>query len=182
MTQPIRKTERLTLRRWRDADHAPFAEICADRDVMRFIGDGSTRSAEQASRAIDTFERGWDTNGFGLFAVELNDSGEFIGFAGLASPTFLPEILPSVEIGWRLGKRHWGAGYASEAAREVVAFGVGDLGLADIVSICQLGNHASRRIMQKIGMLFDRQTVDPSCGRAVEVYRLPSEQRVPDRG
>jgi RimJ/RimL family protein N-acetyltransferase len=65
-------------------------------------------------------------------------------------------------------------GYASEAAAEVLSFGVGTLGITDIVSICQLENSASIRIMQKLGMSFDRRTVDSTCNRDVEVYRLPS--------
>lgn len=167
-------TERLILRRWKLEDHAPFAEICGDSEVMQFIGDGSLRTAEQASQSILRFEREWDEKGYGLFAVEEVQTGDLLGFTGLSWPNFLPEVLPSVEIGWRYSKSSWGKGYASEAAVAALSFGVTELGITDIVSIYQIGNGASVRIMQKLGMVFDRKTVDPTCGREIEVYRLPA--------
>jgi RimJ/RimL family protein N-acetyltransferase len=110
---------------------------------------------------------------YGLFAVEERETTQLIGFTGLSYPDFLPELLPSVEIGWRLARQSWGIGYASEAAAAALSFGVNELGLHDIVSIYQIGNGASVRIMQKIGMEFDRRTTDPRCKREVEVYRWP---------
>lgn len=166
------ETERLRLRRWRNDDHNSFAAICADPDVMRFIGDGSTRTAEEASCAIAHFEKEWDERGFGMFAVELRRTEEFIGFTGLSRPDFMPELLPSVEIGWRLGKAHWSKGYATEAACTALAFGASVLANEKVVSICQVGNNASTRIMEKIGLKFDRRSIDPTCGREVEVYQL----------
>jgi RimJ/RimL family protein N-acetyltransferase len=172
MEQRELATQRLILRRWRDKDHGPFAAICADPDVMEFIGNGSVRTPEQASDLINFAEKTWDEDGFGLFAVELRDTGELIGFSGLAHPNFMPELLPSVEIGWRFGKAHWGKGYATEAAKEALAFANGLHCIRDIVSICQIGNIASVRIMEKIGLEFDHSSVDPTCDREVFVYRL----------
>lgn len=146
--------------------------MCADPDVMRFIGDGSTRTADQAARAIDLFEQEWEARGYGLFAVELRLTGEFIGFTGFSRPDFLPELLPCVEIGWRFAKAHWGRGYATEAARAALAAGSRALAGEEIVSICQVGNGASIRIMKKLGLDFDGRTIDPTSGRDVEVYRL----------
>jgi RimJ/RimL family protein N-acetyltransferase len=166
------QTERLVLRRWRSEDHSPFAAICADPDVMAFIGDGSVRTPEQASGLIDHAEKAWDENGYGLFAVELRDTGELIGFTGLAHPYFMPELLPSVEIGWRLGKAHWGMGYATEAAKEALAFAIRLPTIEEIVSICQIDNVASVRVMEKIGLKLDRHGIDPTCRRDVMVYRL----------
>jgi RimJ/RimL family protein N-acetyltransferase len=176
MAMLIIDTERLILRRWKQEDHAPFAAMCADPNVMRYIGNGSTRTAEQASRAIERFENEWDEMGFGLFAVEDKLTASFVGFAGFSWPDFLPEIMPSVEIGWRFSKSSWGKGYASEAATAALSHGVNMLGITDIVSIYQLENLASRRIMQKLGMIFDRKTIDPTCEREIEVYRLPRQR------
>lgn len=173
MTKFTIDTERLLLRRWKGKDHAPFAAICGDPEVMRYIGNGSTRTAAQASRTIESFETEWDERGFGLFAVESKETGHLLGFAGLSWPDFLPEVHPSVEIGWRFSKLSWGKGYASEAASAALSHGVNKLGINDIVSIYQVGNRASVHIMQKLGMIFDRKTIDPSCEREVEVYRLP---------
>lgn len=173
MVQRFVDTNRLVLRRWLEKDHASFAKICSDPEVMQYIGDGSTRTAEQSSRAITAFEAEWAEKGYGLFAVELKQTSELIGFTGFSWPEFLPEVLPSVEIGWRFAKASWGKGYASEAAIAALSFGTHDLGLTDIVSIYQIGNGASERIMQKLGMVFDRRTIDPTCARDIAVYRLP---------
>ena len=171
MTGPTIPTERLLLRRWKDDDLDAFAAMSADCEVMRFIGDGGTRTREQCARTIRNFELEWDEKGYGLFALELRDSGEFIGFTGLSDPEFPPEVMPAVEIGWRLARAHWGKGYATEAARAALAFGLEDRALPAIVSIFQAGNDGSRRIIENLGMERDRLTIDPTCGRPVEVYR-----------
>ncbi len=150
--------------------------MCGDPDVMQYIGNGATRTAEDAARCIASFEDEWTERGFGLFAVEEKRTGDFIGFTGFSSPDFLPEVLPAVEIGWRFSKRSWGKGYASEAAAASLSFGVAKLGITNIVSICQIGNAASARIMQKIGLIFERRTIDPTCEREVEIYRLPRRE------
>ncbi len=149
--------------------------MCSDPDVMQYIGNGVTRTAEDAARYIESFEKEWSEKGFGLFAIEVKKTGDFIGFTGLSSPNFLPEVFPSIEIGWRYSKPSWGKGYASEAAITALSFGVDELGITDIVSIYQIGNEASMRIMQKLGMIFDRRTIDPTCNREVGVYRLPQQ-------
>lgn len=87
-----------------------MAEINADPEVMRWIGDGSVRDLEETAEDIERWEEEWDDEGFGLFAVELLGSGELIGFAGLSVPEFLPELAHEVEIGWRLARPFWGRG------------------------------------------------------------------------
>ncbi len=171
MSKPAITTGRLLLRRWRSDDVGPFAAMCSDPEVMRYIGSGDTRTREQAAAAILAFEREWEEKGYGLFAVEVLGSNQLIGFSGLAEPTFLPEIMPSIEVGCRFARQSWGNGFATEAARAALDFGLVKLGMPEIVSIHQVGNHASGRIMQKLGMRFDRETFDRTCGRLVRVYR-----------
>ncbi|MEU6119741.1 GNAT family N-acetyltransferase [Streptomyces sp. NPDC047117] len=163
-------TQRLVLRRWLPGDLQPMATVNADPEVMRWIGSGATRSLTQTASGISSWEQEWDIEGFGLFAVELRDSGELAGFTGLSVPHFLPQVLPAVEIGWRLGQPYWGRGIATEAARAALDYGFRERGLERIISIAQRGNDASERIMRKLGMRPDRETVDPTCGRAVRVY------------
>lgn len=90
--------------------------------------------------------------GFGLFAAELRDKASFIGFVGLAVPSFEANFTPCVEIGWRLSADHWGRGLATEGARAVVGYAFGQLALDELVSFTVPANIRSRRVMEKIGM------------------------------
>ncbi|MFI9100232.1 GNAT family N-acetyltransferase [Streptomyces fildesensis] len=166
------RTPRLLLRRWHDDDLAPMAEINADPEVMRWIRDGSVRDLESTAESIERWEEEWDDEGFGLFAVELLASGELAGFTGLSVPGFLPEVLPAVEIGWRLGRQFWGQGYASEAAHATLEFALQDRGLDRVISIHQVGNDASENVMRKLGMVLERETVDPVYGMPLRVHSI----------
>jgi RimJ/RimL family protein N-acetyltransferase len=172
------ETPRLILRRWREEDVAPMAAVNADPEVMRWIRDGSVRDEQQTRDGVQAWENEWESQGFGLFAVEIRSTGELAGFTGLSVPDFLPEVLPAVEVGWRLGRSHWGQGLATEAAAAAVRFGFEERGLERIVSIAQVGNDASERIMTKLGMHPVRETVNPTCGRRVRVFELSSDQYV----
>ena len=165
-------TDRTVLRRWRDDDLDAFAEITAQPEVMRYIRDGRVLDRSGTAERIEAFQRHWEEHGFGLFALVLRETGELAGFTGLAVPTFLPEVMPAVEIGWRLGKRHWGRGLATEAARAVVEYARTEVGLKCLVSIHQVGNDASARVMIKLGMSLERETVEPTHGRPVRVYAM----------
>ncbi|MFI8371420.1 GNAT family N-acetyltransferase [Streptomyces sp. NPDC085466] len=102
--------------------------------------------------------------------MEERATGRFAGFTGPAVPHFLPELLPAVEIGWRLDRACWGRGLATEAARAVLVYGFGHCGLDRIVSVAQTGNDASLRVMAKLGMRRERETVDPGSARPVQVH------------
>lgn len=113
-----------------------------------------------------------------LRVVRRRDPGdqELAGFTGLNTPNSWPEILPAVEIGWRLGRQHWGRGIATEAARAALNFGFTDRGLDRVLSICRTGNDASENIMRKLGMHLDRDTTAPT-GYPVRVYALRGTYR-----
>ncbi|MFF8288872.1 GNAT family N-acetyltransferase [Streptomyces sp. NPDC016309] len=165
-------TPRLLLRRWREEDLMPMAEINADPAVMEWVRDGSVLDLEETAEAIERWEEEWDEEGFGLFAVELLGSGELAGFTGLSVPDFLPEVLPAVEVGWRLGRPFWGQGYASEAAQATLEFALQDRGLDRVVSICRAGHTASENVMRKLGMSPERETVDPRYGFPLRVHAI----------
>ncbi|HEY9371305.1 GNAT family N-acetyltransferase [Streptomyces sp.] len=166
------RTPRLILRRWTDDDLVPMAEINADPEVMQWIGDGAVRDLEETAEDIERWEEEWDEEGFGLFAVELIGSGELIGFAGLSVPEFLPEVLPAVEIGWRLGRPFWGQGYASEAAHAALEFALQDRGLDRVIGIAHISNTASENVMRKLGMVPERETTHPAFGTPLRVHAI----------
>jgi RimJ/RimL family protein N-acetyltransferase len=147
------RTDRLILRRWRDSDREPFAALNADPAVMEHFPSALTR--EQSDAMVDAIEAGFDAYGFGLWALEIAETGEFIGFTGLSVPSFDAPFTPTVEVGWRLARPAWGHGYASEAARHAVAHGLHDAGLPEIVSFTTVGNVRSRAVMERIGMTRD---------------------------
>ena len=106
------KTERLILRNWRAADRHPFAQMNADPHVMEFMP--ATLSSSESDSLADRIEDHMQTYGFGLFAAELRASESFIGYIGLAIPSFQAAFTPCVEVGWRLSAVHWGRGLASK--------------------------------------------------------------------
>jgi RimJ/RimL family protein N-acetyltransferase len=168
----VLSTPRLLLRRWLPADLDPYAAMCADTEVMRWIGNGRVRTRDECTAAIPGFERLWNERGFGVLAMELKASGRMVGFVGFSIPKFLPEILPAVEIGWRLAADQWGQGLASEGARAMLTYGFDHVKFDRVVSIHQVGNDASGRIMEKLGMRLEREAVDATCGRPVRVYEI----------
>ena len=154
MTPEI-KTERLLLRGWRESDKVPYAALNADPAVMRYFP--ATLTSEQSDQMVDRMIAVWKESSFGLWAVERLDGGEFIGFVGLAAPTWVADFTPCVEVGWRLAASHWGNGFAPEAARAALAFGFENVDLPndEIVSFTTLQNVKSQRVMQKIGLRLD---------------------------
>jgi RimJ/RimL family protein N-acetyltransferase len=146
-------TERLLLRPWRAADRAPFAALNADPEVMRHFPAPLTR--EQSDAFADRIEASFAHQGWGLWAVEVRDGGEFIGFTGLARPSFDAHFTPAIEIGWRLARGAWGRGYATEAARAAAAFGFETLAAEELVSFTAVANTRSRAVMERLGMTHD---------------------------
>lgn len=166
------ETPRLILRRPVLEDVPALAQINADPEVMKYIGAGRVRTFEQTAEGVERAIREWDERGHGMFSVDRRDTGEFIGWVALTEPTFLPEVLPAIEIGWRLGRAHWGRGFATEAAREVLRFGFETCGFDAVLSIRDVANDASRRVMDKLGLHFDFTTRVPSHGQAVAVHSI----------
>jgi RimJ/RimL family protein N-acetyltransferase len=150
---PMLKTERLVLRRWRYSDREPFAAMNADPEVMEHFP--ATLTPDESGALIDRIEARFEEDGFGLWALEIAETGQFIGFTGLAVPGFKAHFTPAVEIGWRLTRSSWGHGYAGEAARRALTFAFDDLELAEVVSFTSHTNLRSQMVMERIGMIND---------------------------
>lgn len=156
MTAPRFETTRLVLRPWNPEDVEPFARMNADPRVMHHFP--GTLSRAESDAFFDIVQRRFHDYGYGLWAVDRKDSGEWIGFVGLVyrpETEFATSFAPCHEIGWRLRAEHWGQGFAPEAARVVLGFAFETLRLEEVVSFTIPGNLSSRRVMEKIGMRHD---------------------------
>lgn len=179
-------TDRLLLRDWADEDAAPFATMNADPAVMEFFPNPLSRTESDALMA--SAQAAIAANGFGLHAVEVKETGAFIGFVGLARPHFEAHFTPAIEIGWRLARAAWGQGFATEAAHAVLHRAFGPLGLDALVSFTSVGNLRSRSVMERLGMTRDPADdfIHPSlpAGHSLAphvLYRIDRKQRLEGR-
>ncbi|NBE56042.1 GNAT family N-acetyltransferase [Streptomyces boluensis] len=172
---PVLRTERLLLRDWRDSDLAPWAAMNADPEVREHFPDIQT--PERSAASVAAFQDDLDRRGWGWWAVEVADTGEFIGFAGL-DPVDEDMSFTGVEAGWRLTRTAWGHGYATESALAVLEFGFDTLDLPEILAITTAANVRSQAVMRRIGMThtpsddFDDLTVPEGPLRRNVVYRV----------
>jgi RimJ/RimL family protein N-acetyltransferase len=144
------RTDRLLLRRWFDSDREPFAALNADPETMRFFPETLDRQASDAF--VDRIEARFEQQGFGLWALEVTETGEFIGFTGL-NP--LPDGVPGaggIEVGWRLARHAWHRGYATEAAKAALDVAFGRVGMREIWSMTAVLNEPSQAVMRRLGL------------------------------
>lgn len=154
MMSSVFRTERTLLRAWTPADREPFAELNRDPEVMAHMYPGPL-SREESDELADRIAAHFEEHGFGYWAVEVPGVTSFAGFVGLYVPKFVAHFTPCVEVGWRLAREHWGHGYATEAAKAAMAFGLESAGLEEIVSLTVPANVRSRRVMERLGMQRD---------------------------
>ena len=161
-------TERLRLRNWLESDRDLFHEINSDPEVMVFFP--FRRDRGQSDALFYRIHQIIASSGFGFYALALAGTDEPIGFCGLARTDLAPQVPDgTVEVGWRLARRHWGKGYASEAATAVRGYGFANRGLSEIVSFAVAGNHRSTAVMTRIGM-------GPDPSRDFDHPRIPQDQ------
>jgi RimJ/RimL family protein N-acetyltransferase len=148
------ETPRLLLRRWEEADRAPFAAMNADPVVMRFYP--APYSRHESDAAIDRYSAAFERVGYSFFAAISRETGDFAGTIGLQivrdEIPNLPQ--PSVEIGWRLTQAYQGRGLATEGALTIIDFAFNQLALGEVVAITAVPNQPSRRVMEKVGMTY----------------------------
>jgi RimJ/RimL family protein N-acetyltransferase len=144
------RTDRLIMRRWRESDKEPFAALNGDPETMQYFPSTLDRAASDAliARLDELFEQ----QGFGLWALEVAETGEFIGFTGL-NP--MPDDVPGaggMEVGWRLARQAWHQGYATEAAKAALSVAFDGIGLSEIWSMTPVQNEPSQAVMRRLGL------------------------------
>jgi ribosomal-protein-alanine N-acetyltransferase len=153
--QPARlETERLVLQGWSAPAREALAALNADPLVMEFFP--AVQSRAETDELVDRIEAGFAEHGFGLWAVQRRDTGEFVGFTGLITRPDGTALAGEVEVGWRLARSAWGSGFASEAARAALAYGFDVAELPTVMSTTARTNVRSWRVMERLGMLRDR--------------------------
>jgi len=160
------ETDRLILRMFREDDFEAYAKICADGDVMRYLGEGKPLTRSEAWRQMAMILGHWRLRGYGLWAVEERATGHLIGRIG----HFNPEGWPGFELGWVLGKPYWGRGYATEGARRALDYAFNEMGRDHVISLIYPPNTASIRVAERIGETLEGRT--QLFGHEVLVYGI----------
>lgn len=174
-------TSRLVLGGWDDEATDGLFRLSNDPEVMRYFPGFASRDRIEA--LVHRHQENLVAGRPGLYAVRVRETSTFIGFVGLATPSFEAPFVPCVEIGWRLARQAWGRGYATEAGQACLAHGFETLGLAEIVSFTAVVNTPSIAVMRRLGMHtdpgedFDNPSVpDGHRLRRHVLYRLGAEE------
>ena len=147
MNEVTLETERLRLRAFRHEDLDAYAAICADPEVMRYLGTGVTLNRNDTWRAMAGILGHWKLLGYGMFAMEVRETGELIGRTGYLNPPGWPGF----ELGWVLGRPWWRKGYAVEAAIKCRDYAFDAMGRDRLISLIRPDNHRSIKVAEKIG-------------------------------
>ncbi len=146
----IFKSERLGFRNWTINDFEELVKLNSDPEVMEYFP--SILSENETKDFLNRLIKHYDDNGYTYYATEVLETGELIGFIGLAYQTYKTEFSPATDIGWRLKKSAWGKGYATEGAKRCLKYAFNELKINKIFAICTIGNSKSENVMNKIGM------------------------------
>jgi RimJ/RimL family protein N-acetyltransferase len=165
------RTPRLDLRRFASTDLAELVDVFSHPEIWEFPYGRAFTPAETES-FLDAQIAAWGEVGAGLWVARTLDDERIVGYVGLAVPTFLPEVLPAFEVGWRFIPGVWGRGYASEGATAALDEAFGTLGLDHVCSVPQDGNPRSARVAERLGMRFVREVVVEANERRGEVTGL----------
>lgn len=149
----IIETARLIFRTWKNEDAKAYYQINQDPKVFELLQGPLTM--EQVNDFIPAVNNHQDKYGYTLWAVELRETGELMGFIGLNYTNWESHFTPAVEVGWRLGSEYWGKGYATEGAKAALDYGFKKCGLKEIVSFTVPANVRSIRVMERIGLKRD---------------------------
>ncbi|HEX6655211.1 MAG TPA: GNAT family N-acetyltransferase [Candidatus Limnocylindria bacterium] len=144
---PTLQTQRLTLRAFAVADVEPMHRLMQDPEVMQFVGDRRVPAEQDSWRAVAGWLGHWALRGYGQWAIEERASGELVGRAGVINP----QGWPGAEVGYLLGKRWWGRGYATEAAQAALDWAFSERDFERLLSLIDPQNAASIRVAERLG-------------------------------
>jgi RimJ/RimL family protein N-acetyltransferase len=162
----VLETERLRLRRLDEGDAEFLLGLLNEPSYVRNIGDRGVRTIDDARRYLaERFVASYERHGFGLYLVELKATGEAIGICGLVKR----DSLADPDVGFAFLPRFWSKGYATESAAAVMAYGRDALGIGRIVAIVSPDNAGSIRVIEKLGLRYDRETVSDG-GDVIRLY------------
>jgi RimJ/RimL family protein N-acetyltransferase len=160
---PVLETERLVMRGWRDEDLDAYSEVIGHPDVYTVLGRTEDPSPADVWREMAFLAGHWVLKGFGHWVLEERETGRIVGRAGL----FHPPNWPALEVGWTVGREHWGKGYAPEAGRAACQWAHDVLGADHVVSLILPSNTRSIRVAEKLG-----ETVEGSFRHAGLDHRV----------
>ncbi|QED47318.1 GNAT family N-acetyltransferase [Cytobacillus dafuensis] len=163
----ILETERLILRLQTTDDAAFILELLNDPSWLQFIGDRGVRTLEDARAYIlNGAVRSYEQFGFCFYLVERKEDHVPIGICGLVKR----DTLEDVDLGYAFLPKYWGKGYAYEAASSVMAYAKDTLGLNRIVAITAQDNHASAKLLEKVGLQFERLIQLPNDSEELKLF------------
>lgn len=165
MNIPLLESDRLLLRMWRESDFDDYAAMCADPEVMRYLG-GKTFNRMEAWRHMAFLIGHWYLLGYGHWAVEEKSTGRLVGRIGFLNPA----DWPGFEIGWTLAREYWGKGYATEGARRALDYGFKELDKDHVISLIHPENSGSIRVAERLGEKLEGKT--ELLGHDVLIYGI----------
>jgi len=160
------ETERLILRQFRDDDWQDLHQYYASEAATKFTV-GRVFTEGETWRIMATMIGHWHLRGYGPYALESKETGEVVGVAGF----WYPNDWPHLEIKWALAPKHWGKGYASEAARAVQQAGLKHMPDTALISFIHSDNTASIKLAQAVGAVFESE--EEFRGGLWHIYRHP---------
>lgn len=148
------ETERLYFRELEPTDDAGMFELDSNPEVHTYLGNNPVKTIEESRAAIDFIREQYRTNGIGRWAALLKETGEFIGWAGLKLERNVNGHDSHYDLGYRFIQKHWGKGYACEAAAAFVDYGFNVMNLEKINATADPSNAASRKVLERVGLKF----------------------------
>jgi ribosomal-protein-alanine N-acetyltransferase len=168
----IIETERLLLRELSITDAETFYRLNLNPNVIRYTGNSPFDTVEDAKEFLENYQD-YKTNGFGRWAVINKTDNEFLGWCGLK----YDENLDETDIGFRFFEEKWNKGYATESAKACVEYGFHNLNLPTIIGRAMSENTASIKVLEKIGLQFDKEFNFDEIHKGV-IYKIESNEIV----